>query len=93
MNAGLLQFLQHLREFGLVYQRKRTSGRFYPTSLALNIATGNTSTVTSAARDGYIVLETNYRLYAYSTSNLQIALLGLFSEILYRSVTNSSMLL
>jgi len=84
MNAGLLQFLQHLREFGLVYQRKRTSGRFYPTSLALNIATGNNDNLASASRDGYIVLETNYRLYAYTTSNLQIALLGLFSEILYR---------
>ena len=35
-------------------------------------------------REGYIVVETNYRLYAYTDSNLQIALLGLFTEILYR---------
>ena len=40
LTQGLLQFLQHLREFGLVYQRKRTAGRFYPTRLALNIASG-----------------------------------------------------
>ena len=32
----------------------------------------------------YIVVETNYRIYAYTDSNLQIALLGLFTEILYR---------
>ena len=29
-------------------------------------------------------METNYRIYAYTDSNLQIALLGLFTEILYR---------
>ena len=27
MSEGLLTFLQHLREFGLVYQRKRKVGR------------------------------------------------------------------
>ena len=32
----------------------------------------------------YIVVETNYRIYAYTDSNLQIALLGLFTEVLYR---------
>lgn len=84
MSQGLLQFLQHLREFGLVYQRKRNSGRFYPTSLALNIASGDAKQGGTVSKDGYIVLETNYRLYAYTTSSLQIALLGLFSEILYR---------
>ena len=28
--------------------------------------------------------ETNYRVYAYTDSSLQIALLGLFTEIMYR---------
>ncbi|XP_013137382.1 PREDICTED: RNA polymerase II transcription factor B subunit 2 isoform X2 [Papilio polytes] len=37
MSNNMLVFLQHLREFGLVYQRKRKAGRFYPTRLALNI--------------------------------------------------------
>ena len=32
----------------------------------------------------YIVVETNYRVYAYTDSSLQIALLGLFTEVLYR---------
>ena len=40
MDQDLLTFLQHLREFGLVYLRKRSSGRFYPTRLALNITAG-----------------------------------------------------
>ncbi|XP_023290577.1 general transcription factor IIH subunit 4 isoform X2 [Orussus abietinus] len=85
MSEGLLTFLQHLREFGLVYQRKRKAGRFYPTRLALNIATGQNKPLTKDLnKDGYIVVETNYRVYAYTNSNLQVALLGLFCEMLYR---------
>lgn len=86
---GMLTFLQHLREFGLVYQRKRKAGRFYPTRLALNICNKH-STVTAmneseAQQDKCnIIVETNYRIYAYTDSNLQIALLGLFTELLYR---------
>ena len=41
LDDNLLTFLQHLREFGLVYLRKRSSGRFYPTNLAINITAGN----------------------------------------------------
>jgi len=84
MSNGLNKFLQHLREFGLLYQRKRTSGRFYPTRLALNICAGENKTSLVSNKDGYIVVETNYRIYAYTDSSLQIALLGLFTEILYR---------
>ena len=31
MSNKLMDFVQHLREFGLLYQRRRTAGRFYPT--------------------------------------------------------------
>jgi len=85
MSQGLLTFLQHLREFGLVYQRRRTSGRFYPTRLALNIASvDEESTAKTKSTEGYIVVETNYRVYAYTDSELQLALIGLFSDMLYR---------
>ncbi|XP_058128708.1 general transcription factor IIH subunit 4 [Anopheles ziemanni] len=93
LSAGLLTFLQHLREFGLVYQRKRKEGRFYPTRLAHNITSKNATHATTLAQDqesdatkdkGYIIVETNYRVYAYTDSNLQVALLGLFTELLYR---------
>nr|CAG4644721.1 EOG090X04KD [Leptodora kindtii] len=89
MTENLLTFLQHLREFGLVYQRKRKAGRFYPTRLALDIASGpnktslNALSISSENR-GYIIVETNYRVYAYTDSNLQVALLGLFCELMYR---------
>lgn len=82
----MLTFVQQLREFGLVYQRKRRGGRFYPTRLALNLVSGSSKARPQIAREGYIVLETNYRVYAYTDSNLQVALLGLFCEMLYRFV-------
>lgn len=33
---------------------------------------------------GYIIVETNYRVYAYTDSKLQVSLLALFTELLYR---------
>jgi len=84
MSQSLLTFLQHLREFGLVYQRRRTAGRFYPTRLALNIASRDTTSIQSQATEGFIIVETNYRVYAYTDSSLQLALLGLFTEMLFR---------
>lgn len=98
LSSNLLVFLQHLREFGLVYQRKRKHGRFYPTRLALNFTSKNAGGVEEAAKmaskeskqaaeeesEGYIIVETNYRVYAYTDSKLQISLLGLFTEMLYR---------
>ncbi|KAL1493900.1 hypothetical protein ABEB36_009582 [Hypothenemus hampei] len=87
MSPGLLIFLQHLREFGLVYQRKRKAGRFYPTRLALNITSSHNKNIPVLEEDspkGYIIVETNYRVYAYTDSNLQVALIALFTELMYR---------
>lgn len=81
MDNELLTFLQHLREFGLVYLRKRISGRFYPTRLALNITAGQNKGTIDVPKQGYLVIETNYRIYAYTTSELQISLLNIFSDI------------
>uniref|UniRef100_A0A8C8G6L0 General transcription factor IIH subunit 4 n=1 Tax=Oncorhynchus tshawytscha TaxID=74940 RepID=A0A8C8G6L0_ONCTS len=92
MSESLLTFLQHLREFGLVFQRKRKSRRYYPTRLAITLSAGVSANSSSTAMgatpgtgdSGFIVVETNYRLYAYTNSELQIALVALFSECLYR---------
>ncbi|XP_029299748.1 general transcription factor IIH subunit 4 [Cottoperca gobio] len=91
MSESLLTFLQHLREFGLVFQRKRKSRRYYPTRLAITLAAGVTTSSSSTMVStpgtgdaGFIVVETNYRIYAYTDSELQIALVALFSEMLYR---------
>jgi len=84
MSENQLRFLQHLREFGLVYQRKRKSHRYYPTRLAVNIVSGVSKALVDTHRTGFIVVETNYRIYAYTDSPLQIALIALFSDMLYR---------
>jgi len=75
-------FLQLLREVGLAYQRKRTSKRYYPTRLAINLGTavtGNTNTLSQG--QSYLIIETNYRIYAYTESQLQIALISLFTDV------------
>lgn len=72
----------------VTYDLQRKAGRFYPTRLALNIASGQNKSQLDLNREGYIVVETNYRVYAYTDSNLQVALLGLFCELMYRQVTS-----
>ncbi|XP_065715870.1 general transcription factor IIH subunit 4 isoform X2 [Patagioenas fasciata] len=84
MSESLLTFLQHLREFGLVFQRKRKSRRFYPTRLAIALASGTSGCPPEPDARGFVVVETNYRIYAYTDSELQVALIALFSELLYR---------
>lgn len=78
-------FMQHLREVGLVFQRKRKSRRFYPTKLAINLGAAMTGELdVDTSQQGFIVVETNYRVYAYTNSQLQLALLSLFCDILCR---------
>ncbi|CAG2177269.1 unnamed protein product [Oppiella nova] len=84
MSDSNLALLQNLREFGLVYQRKRKDGRFYPTRLAINLVSGLKDTSLHSKRSGFIIVETNYRVYAYTDSTIQIALLAIFTEMQYR---------
>uniref|UniRef100_A0A1A8AGD9 General transcription factor IIH subunit 4 n=1 Tax=Nothobranchius furzeri TaxID=105023 RepID=A0A1A8AGD9_NOTFU len=66
---------------------QRKSRRYYPTRLAITLAAGVSSSSSSPAETadaGFIVVETNYRIYAYTNSELQIALVALFCEMLYR---------
>ena len=97
--------LDDLTDFGIVYRRKSTSDRFYPTRLAttltsdasalrslpstlasLSIGAQPSSSVSinsnsSGPARGFIIIETNYRLYAYTSSPLQIAVLALFVRL------------
>lgn len=97
MSEPMLNFVQHLREFGLIYQRsvstnsatsdsscellittytllciflQRKAGRFYPTRLAVNLSSPSRKIHldTDKHKTGFIVLETNFRLYAYTDS-------------------------
>lgn len=48
------------------------------------LAAALVSAADSVAEDGYIVLETNYRLYAYTSSPIDIAVICLFTQPLVR---------
>lgn len=76
--------LQNLREFGLVFQRKRKDGKFYPTRLMINLFSGLRIKEKDISKQGFVIVETNYRVYAYTDSPLQIALLAIFTHMNYR---------
>lgn len=49
-----------------------------PTRLALALSGGPSSEVQQEVAEGYVIVETNYRVYAYTRSELQVAILRLF---------------
>ncbi|KZO96539.1 transcription factor Tfb2 [Calocera viscosa TUFC12733] len=77
--------LQDFLDYGLIYRRDpEDHTRFYPTRLATTLTSTSSLAFTSskhekaASSEGFIILETNYRLYAYTENPLQIAVLNLF---------------
>ncbi|KAI1949909.1 RNA polymerase II transcription factor B 52 kDa subunit [Ophidiomyces ophidiicola] len=55
-----------------------------PISGALTSTGSNLTDPTEAPGTGFIIIETNYRLYAYTSSPLQISLIALFTTLKYR---------
>ncbi|KAH8827840.1 transcription factor Tfb2-domain-containing protein [Flagelloscypha sp. PMI_526] len=82
--------LHDLRDYGLLWQRKPSSRRFSPTRLATTLTSSSpplpstTSGGAGGASEGFIILETNYRVYAYTDNPLQTAVLNLFIHLKYR---------
>jgi hypothetical protein len=76
----------------IFWNRQRKEGIFYPTRLALGVASGLKNNPAAAgaldaaesSKVGFIIVETNYRVYAYTDSELPVSLLALFSEVLHR---------
>ncbi|KAE8453654.1 hypothetical protein EG329_009165 [Mollisiaceae sp. DMI_Dod_QoI] len=86
------QMLTYLVDFGLVYIPPSATNQFYPTRLATtltsdatalrSVSAGFDAALTAASGSkGFIIIETNYRLYAYTNSPLQIAVLALFTRL------------
>ena len=81
------QMLQDLGDFGIL-KVSPNSDRFYPTRLATTLTSDagglRASSLASStnANRGFIVIETNYRIYAYTNSNLQIAIIQLFTRLI-----------
>ncbi|KMZ72824.1 General transcription factor IIH subunit [Zostera marina] len=75
--------INDLAGLGLV---KRQQGRkemwFIPTILATNLSISFSDSVSH--KQGFVVVETNFKLYAYSTSKLQCEILRLFARIEYQ---------
>ncbi|EYC04060.1 hypothetical protein Y032_0090g2390 [Ancylostoma ceylanicum] len=64
---------------------------FFLTPLLLNLCTGASDDENAGyirrmdeRRSGNIIVETNFRLYAYTSSSLQLAILSTFTEMTYR---------
>jgi transcription initiation factor TFIIH subunit 4 len=85
--------LGHLRDFGLVYIPN--ASQFCPTRLATTLTSDATAlrsvsagfdaaSTSTAGSKGFIIIETNYRVYAYTSSPLQIAVLALFAALKVR---------
>ena len=91
-----LHVLDDLADFGLVYQPPN-SARFYPTRLATTLTASDALALRNSSATGaqpapltsddtkpdagFIIIETNYRIYAYTRSTLQIAILQLFAKL------------
>jgi transcription initiation factor TFIIH subunit 4 len=74
------RLLQDLSELGLLYRKSETV--FYPTRLALMLSTGASGQQqTSTAREAFLIVETNYRIHAYTSSPLQICVLSMFTHL------------
>ncbi|QRV90374.1 RNA polymerase II transcription factor B subunit 2 [Ceratobasidium sp. AG-Ba] len=84
-NLSLTQnaMMTDLKDYGIVYVPYNSNKSFYPTRLATTLTSSlpplpsNTSGTNTADR-GFIILETNYRLYAYTDNPLQTSVLNLF---------------
>jgi transcription initiation factor TFIIH subunit 4 len=89
------QMLTPLVDFGLIYIPESSPDQFFPTRLATTL-TSDASALRSVSAGfdaaltadptskGFIIIETNYRLYAYTSSPLQIAVLALFTKLTSR---------
>ncbi|TNY20418.1 RNA polymerase II transcription factor B subunit 2 [Rhodotorula diobovata] len=84
LSDAQLGVLRDLADYGLVYRPDSRSSRFYPTRLATTLTSSAPPLVSSRHTNeekGFIVLETNYKLYAYTSNPLQISVLGLFAHL------------
>jgi len=85
----LVEVLSFLFMLSTMELGRASSRRFSPTRLATTLTSSlpplPTATKTGGTKDqGFIVLETNYRLYAYTDNPLQTAVLNLFVSIKWR---------
>ncbi|KAA8519814.1 hypothetical protein F0562_014096 [Nyssa sinensis] len=75
--------IKDLEDLGLVkLQQGRKESWFIPTKLVTNLSISLSDS--SSRKQGFVVVETNFRIYAYSSSKLHCEILRLFSRIEYQ---------
>ncbi|KAG4178168.1 hypothetical protein ERO13_A10G024700v2 [Gossypium hirsutum] len=80
--------IKDLADLGLVKLQKvvlikgRKESWFIPTKLATNLSVSLTDS--SSRKQGFVVVETNFRMYAYSSSKLHCEILRLFARVEYQ---------
>lgn len=75
--------VKDLADLGLVkLQQGMKESWFIPTKLAINLSISLSDA--SSRKQGYVVVETNFRLYAYTISKLHCEILRLFARIEYQ---------
>lgn len=75
--------IKDLAALGLVkLQQGRKEAWFIPTKLATNLSISLSDTMTR--KQGFVVIETNFRMYAYSSSKLHTEILRLFARVEYQ---------
>jgi transcription initiation factor TFIIH subunit 4 len=92
LTATQLQMLDDLSAMGIVFRSTKDAKVFYPTRLATTLTSesgglntsSDSSSSNSSASQGFIIIETNYRLYAYTNSLIQIAIISLFCKLQHR---------
>ena len=77
------EILNDFHQLGLVYISEKKDA-FYPTSLIKGLLSGDDREDVEPEASGYLVLESNYRLYAYTDNVLNLAILKYFSKLLYK---------
>ncbi|XP_047337644.1 general transcription and DNA repair factor IIH subunit TFB2 [Impatiens glandulifera] len=75
--------IKDLADLGLLkLQQGRKESWFIPTKLVTNLSISLSDS--TSRRQGFVVVETNFRLYAYSTSKLHCEILRLFARVEYQ---------
>lgn len=92
LSTAQKQMLHYLTDFGLIYLPSPKASHFFPTRLSTTLTSDasalrsvsagfDAALASTSTLQGFIIIETNYRLYAYTSSPLQIAVLSLFTKL------------
>ncbi|XP_057864350.1 general transcription and DNA repair factor IIH subunit TFB2 isoform X2 [Cryptomeria japonica] len=77
--------VEELAALGIVRVQQGMKERwFIPTKLATSLAANLSDSSSRKQAEGFVVVETNFRVYAYSTSRLHSEILRLFSRLEYQ---------